>query len=65
MVVDAVSSLDEDLNLDMIGIKKVAGGSMGDSFLVKGVAFKKTFSYAGKFKKNLILKDLNNNQRNL
>jgi T-complex protein 1 subunit eta len=47
MVVDAVSTLDGDLSLDMIGIKKVAGGSMGDSFLVKGVAFKKTFSYAG------------------
>mmetsp|Transcript_33527 Transcript_33527/g.41126 ORF Transcript_33527/g.41126 Transcript_33527/m.41126 type:complete len:387 (-) Transcript_33527:151-1311(-) len=31
----------------MIGIKKVTGGSVTDSFLVKGVAFKKTFSYAG------------------
>jgi len=47
MVVDAISVLDSDLNLDMVGIKKVAGGSMDDSFLVKGVAFKKTFSYAG------------------
>jgi T-complex protein 1 subunit eta len=35
------------LNLDLIGIKKVKGGSMTDSFLVDGVAFKKTFSYAG------------------
>jgi len=47
IVVDAVLSLDEDLPLDMIGIKKVPGGTLEDSFLVKGVAFKKTFSYAG------------------
>merc|ERR1719265_2404587 len=31
----------------MVGIKKVSGGSVMDSFLVRGVAFKKTFSYAG------------------
>lgn len=31
----------------MIGIKNVTGGSVTDSFLVDGVAFKKTFSYAG------------------
>lgn len=42
IVVDAVMSLDEDLSLDMIGVKKVPGGSLEDSFLVKGVAFKKT-----------------------
>ncbi|KAL0808294.1 hypothetical protein ABMA28_012788 [Loxostege sticticalis] len=48
MVVDAVLSLDAPLlPLDMIGIKKVAGGALEDSFLVAGVAFKKTFSYAG------------------
>lgn len=47
MVTDAVLSLDEDLDLSMIGIKKVQGGSATDSMLVKGVAFKKTFSYAG------------------
>jgi T-complex protein 1 subunit eta len=47
MVVDAVCSLDDDLSLDMIGIKKVSGGALEDSFLVHGVAFKKTFSYAG------------------
>ncbi|CAH2236876.1 jg23231 [Pararge aegeria aegeria] len=29
------------------GIKKVTGGGLEDSFLVAGVAFKKTFSYAG------------------
>uniref|UniRef100_A0A7S1KXZ5 T-complex protein 1 subunit eta n=1 Tax=Neobodo designis TaxID=312471 RepID=A0A7S1KXZ5_NEODS len=47
MAVDAVLTLDEDVNLDRIGIKKVTGGSMRDSILVDGVAFKKTFSYAG------------------
>jgi len=47
MAVDAVMSLEDDLNLKMIGVKKVPGGSLTDSVLVKGVAFKKTFSYAG------------------
>jgi len=48
MVVDAVLSLDQDeLNERMIGIKKIPGGAMQDSLLIEGVAFKKTFSYAG------------------
>jgi T-complex protein 1 subunit eta len=48
MCVDAVGSLDAPaLDLDMVGIKKVTGGSVTESFLVQGVAFKKTFSYAG------------------
>jgi T-complex protein 1 subunit eta len=47
MIVDAVESLDAGLDLSMIGVKKVAGGSVTESFLVKGVAFKRTFSYAG------------------
>uniref|UniRef100_A0A646QFC1 T-complex protein 1 subunit eta n=1 Tax=Hemiscolopendra marginata TaxID=943146 RepID=A0A646QFC1_9MYRI len=47
MVVDAVMLLDELLPLNMIGIKKVQGGALEDSRLVAGVAFKKTFSYAG------------------
>jgi len=48
MVVDAVSMLDPQLlDLDLVGIKKVSGGSVRQSFLVEGVAFKKTFSYAG------------------
>ncbi|VEU21625.1 DEKNAAC102610 [Brettanomyces naardenensis] len=48
MVVDAVQCLDpNDLDETLIGIKKVSGGSMEESRLVKGVAFKKTFSYAG------------------
>eukprot|EP00244_Chara_vulgaris_P000512 TRINITY_DN1088_c0_g1_i4.p1 TRINITY_DN1088_c0_g1~~TRINITY_DN1088_c0_g1_i4.p1 ORF type:complete len:522 (+),score=127.76 TRINITY_DN1088_c0_g1_i4:269-1834(+) len=47
MVVEAVLSLGVDDSVKMIGIKKVQGGSMTDSFLVHGVAFKKTFSYAG------------------
>merc|ERR1712168_651872 len=48
MVVDAVMMLDsQTLPLNMIGIKKVAGGALEDSRLIPGVAFKKTFSYAG------------------
>jgi T-complex protein 1 subunit eta len=48
MTTDACLFLeDSNLSLDLIGIKKVPGGGMSDSFLVEGVAFKKTFSYAG------------------
>lgn len=47
MVVDAVQLLDENLRMQDIGIKKVTGGSVTESRLIKGVAFKKTFSYAG------------------
>lgn len=48
MVVDAVLSLDQDdLDEKLIGIKKIPGGSLTDSLFVDGVAFKKTFSYAG------------------
>jgi T-complex protein 1 subunit eta len=48
MVVDAVQTLDpSSLDPSLIGIKKVPGGGMEESLLVRGVAFKKTFSYAG------------------
>jgi T-complex protein 1 subunit eta len=47
MVVKAVEHLEDDLDKSLIGIKKVTGGSVTDSFLVEGVAFRKTFSYAG------------------
>jgi T-complex protein 1 subunit eta len=47
MCVDAVMMLDRLLPLNMIGIKKVQGGGLRESFLCDGVAFKKTFSYAG------------------
>ncbi|CAD8052017.1 unnamed protein product [Paramecium sonneborni] len=48
LVVSAVEKLDPNiLDRDLIGIKNVTGGSVTDSFLVDGVAFKKTFSYAG------------------
>jgi len=48
MVVDAVMMLDsQTLPLNMIGIKKVQGGALEDTQLVSGVAFKKSFSYAG------------------
>ncbi|KAK8043867.1 chaperonin Cpn60/TCP-1 family [Apiospora phragmitis] len=48
MVVDAVLSLDQDdLDEKLIGIKKIPGGSLTESLFINGVAFKKTFSYAG------------------
>lgn len=47
MVVDAVMMLSTLLPLNMIGIKKISGGALEESKLVAGVAFKKTFSYAG------------------
>lgn len=48
MVVDAVQSLDPDeLDESLIGVKKIPGGGMQDSLLIRGVAFKKTFTYAG------------------
>ncbi|KAM0154771.1 hypothetical protein ACHAPG_006301 [Botrytis cinerea] len=48
VVVDAVMTLDQDdLNEKLIGMKKIPGGSLTDSLFVNGVAFKKTFSYAG------------------
>lgn len=48
MVVDAVSILDQEMmDKELIGLKSVSGGSALDSFFVNGVAFKKTFSYAG------------------
>lgn len=34
-------------NEDDVHVDKVTGGSLSDSFLVKGIAFKKTFTYAG------------------
>lgn len=48
MVVSAVQCLDQDdLDESLIGVKKIAGGGMQDSQLIQGVAFKKTFTYAG------------------
>lgn len=51
MVVDAVTLLQKGGSLDnlntLISVKQVPGGDVRQSFLVNGVAFKKTFSYAG------------------
>ena len=48
MCVKAVDMLEgPDVDLKLIGIKKVTGGSVTESSLIEGVAFKKTFSYAG------------------
>jgi len=51
IIVDVVKALDKAGGLDelnsLVAIKKIPGGDVRQSFLVKGVAFKKTFSYAG------------------
>lgn len=58
MVVDAVLCLDQDdLNEDLIGVKKIPGGGMQDSLLIRGVAFKKTFTYAGAEQQPKLFKD--------
>ncbi|ADM12383.1 T complex protein 1 subunit eta [Encephalitozoon intestinalis ATCC 50506] len=46
MVVDAIRQASID-DVDSIGVKKVQGGSIGDSTVVNGVAFEKCFTYAG------------------
>lgn len=58
MVVDAVLCLDQDdLNENLIGVKKIPGGGMQDSLLIRGVAFKKTFTYAGAEQQPKLFKD--------
>ncbi|KAG8873839.1 T-complex protein 1 subunit eta [Tulasnella sp. 331] len=48
MAVDAVLCLDQDdLDETLIGVKKIPGGGLQDSLLIRGVSFKKTFTYAG------------------
>lgn len=47
MIVDAVEAISDTLDVSMVGVKKVPGGSVTESMLVKGVAFRRTFSYAG------------------
>jgi len=48
LVVQSIEKLDPNLlDKELVGVKGVTGGSITDSFVVDGVAFKKTFSYAG------------------
>ena len=47
MAVSVVERLEDYMDKSLIGIKHVTGGSITDSLLIDGVAFKKTFSYAG------------------
>lgn len=47
LIVRAVRVLGPDFDPAMAGLKRVPGGSIEDTFLVEGCAFKKTFSYAG------------------
>ena len=46
MIVSAVEKLNDFLDKDLIEIKHVTWDSITDFFLVNGVVFKKTFSYA-------------------
>uniref|UniRef100_H0XV70 T-complex protein 1 subunit eta n=1 Tax=Otolemur garnettii TaxID=30611 RepID=H0XV70_OTOGA len=47
MVVHVVMMLDDLLQLRITGMRELQGRALEDSHLVGGVAFKKTFSYAG------------------
>ncbi len=47
LIVSAVERLEDYMDKSLIGIKHCTGGSITDSMLIDGVAFKKTFSYAG------------------
>ena len=47
IVVSAVEHLEDYMDKSLIGIKHVTGGSITDTALIDGVAFRKTFSYAG------------------
>lgn len=47
LIVSAVERLEDYMDKSLIGIKHCTGGSITDSLLIDGVAFKKTFSYAG------------------
>jgi T-complex protein 1 subunit eta len=47
IVVSAVEHLEDYMDKSLIGIKHVSGGSITDTMLIDGVAFKKTFAYAG------------------
>ena len=48
LVVQSIEKLDPNLlDKELVGVKGVTGGSITESFVVDGVAFKKTFSYAG------------------
>ena len=55
MIVNAVEKLEGFKDKDLIGIKHVTGGSITDSLLIDGVAFKKVFH----------MLDLSNNLKNL
>lgn len=47
MAVDAIMQVKDSLDLTKLGSKRVLGGSVSDSVLIRGVAFERTFIYAG------------------
>ena len=47
IIVNTGLSLKKKFDSNMISVKTVLGGSINDSFFIKGICFKKPFSYAG------------------
>jgi T-complex protein 1 subunit eta len=47
MIVNICIYMGEDFDSNMISVKGIVGGSVNDSFFIKGIGIKKPFSYAG------------------
>ncbi len=47
IIVNAGLSLKKKFDSNMISVKTLLGGSINDSFFIKGICFKRPFSYAG------------------
>nr|UXY87284.1 T-complex protein1 eta SU [Cryptomonas sp.] len=47
MIVNICTYMGNEFDSNMIGVKSVVGGSVNDSFFIKGIAIKKPFTYAG------------------
>jgi T-complex protein 1 subunit eta len=47
MIVNICSYMGEEFDSNMISVKGIIGGSINDSFFIKGIGIKKPFSYAG------------------
>jgi T-complex protein 1 subunit eta len=47
MIVNICIYMGKDFDTNMISVKSIIGGSINDSFFIKGIGIKKPFSYAG------------------
>ena len=47
MIVNICIFMGKDFDTNMISVKEIVGGSINDSFFIKGIGIKKPFSYAG------------------